>query len=341
VTSLGGLWHSCVVVGQPPLPPPTMRAEEGDVGVDPVAAAAPLYSSESARAARLGRLDSAGAARAVATGQLQLDLHESAEEEMGSEDAAEAAAVPAASAAAKAGVAGNKPPKAGGNGACAAAVGPGMATGAGTSTAGAAAMGGKLCTHVLVIGFDHSEGNVLEFAHPPLGPPCVGEDGTERLALPPAWRHVPFQALPDGVHQHEVGTSPPPFFFSVPALCGERRPMHAVASHRQLSAAVVHARRLRNVAVATASSGGVGAEGSEDGQGGGVVVPASPRAEGRITRNAVQKSLVVVCAAPLYGLLAPRVTAAADAFARGGFALSGHEELRQVRRPSRPFWRPF
>ena len=195
--------------------------------------------------------------------------------------------------------------------------------------------------HILVFGFDHEVGNVLENAYPPLEaepevpPPPVDAsleppEPPEAAAQPPddgaapqlpsAWRHLPFQALPDGVHR-EAGAQPPPFFFTVPAWAtdpsspfpparastGAPLPLHATACYRQLSTAEPRARQCES--------------------------PGGRQVDDRITRNAVQKSVVVLCREPLYGLVRRYVTEAADAFAHCGFSgVEGREIMEQLYR---------
>lgn len=155
------------------------------------------------------------------------------------------------------------------------------------------------CTHVLVVGFDHAEGNVLDFVHPVF-------PGTPASAprLPTEWRNLAFQALPDGVHKSSTGgVEPPPFFFALPALSTGGSPLYATACHRQVSTKDVRQRQR--------------------GHG------HSPRMgqRDRMTRNAVQKSVVVVCKEPLYGLIVTRVQAATEQFAASGFSSEGYSEL--------------
>lgn len=183
--------------------------------------------------------------------------------------------------------------------------------------------GSGCVAHVLIFGFDHDVGNVLEFAFPALesGEPGAlepeSEEGSIQVAppvigavrLPAEWCHLPFQALPDGVHREvSNGAQPPPFFFTVPARTpdalsarsaarasmGAPPPLHATACYRQLRTAEVRARQCES--------------------------PSGRRIDGRITRNAVQKSVVVLCNTPLYGLVSERVADAANAFAGCGFA---------------------
>jgi hypothetical protein len=204
---------------------------------------------------------------------------------------------------------------------------------------GPAPASGGCVAHVLVFGFDHDVGNVLEFAYPPLepdDPPAVGSVDVEDAAgtaaagevappvigaprLPSAWCHLPFQALPDGVHRElSSGTQPPPFFFTVPArstdpsspckptraTTGAPLPLHATACYRQLSTAELRARQCES--------------------------PAGRQVDDRITRNAVQKSVVVLCHQPLYGLVCRYVIEAADAFAGCGFSVDEGQDIMRM-----------
>lgn len=181
-------------------------------------------------------------------------------------------------------------------------------------------------THVLIFGFDHDVGNVLEYAFPPLEPSDPGalEPEPEEVdlgvvaapvigaaRLPAEWLHLPFQALPDGVHRElSNGAQPPPFFFTVPARAAAREsmgaslPLHATACYRQLSTAELRARQCES--------------------------PSGRQSNDRITRNAVQKSVVVLCNKPLYGLLSPHVIDAADAFAACGFSANVGQDIMRT-----------
>ena len=49
------------------------------------------------------------------------------------------------------------------------------------------------------------------------------------MALPPAWKHLPFYCLPDGAHNTDAGV----VFFSLPAAHGGAT-VFCVAAHRQM-----------------------------------------------------------------------------------------------------------
>ena len=69
--------------------------------------------------------------------------------------------------------------------------------------------------HVLVIGFHHKKGCVVEYAYPPLIP------GGSSLSseLPSQWKHLPSLALPDGSHNFDNDTA----YFHLPDLENPRK----------------------------------------------------------------------------------------------------------------------
>eukprot|EP01043_Picozoa_sp_COSAG02_P026958 COSAG02_NODE_1568_length_11897_cov_632.076454_9_plen_595_part_00 len=193
---------------------------------------------------------------------------------------------------------------------------------------GAVEAGTGCVAHVLIFGFDHDVGNVLEFAFPPLdsGEPGALEPEPEEVdldvvappvigaaRLPAEWLHLPFQALPDGVHRELSNRAQPqPFFFTVPSRTTEATresmgaplPLHATACYRQLSTAELRARQCES--------------------------PSGRQPNDRITRNAVQKSVVVLCNKPLYGLVSQHVIDAADAFAACGFSADVGQDIMRT-----------
>ena len=59
--------------------------------------------------------------------------------------------------------------------------------------------------HILVVGFHHQKGCVVEYIYPPLSSPV--EDSSLTSRLPFEWRHLPHLALPDGCHNYEEDAS--------------------------------------------------------------------------------------------------------------------------------------
>eukprot|EP01136_Pigoraptor_vietnamica_P044898 Opistho-1_new@22190 len=123
--------------------------------------------------------------------------------------------------------------------------------------------------HILLVGFHHQYGPQIEYAYPPMasaGAPDVDPKNRDRLIPPPEWKFLPFLALPDGAHNSEEDFT----YFHVPALeSGQEagRTYFAVACYRQIASS-----ELKNV--------------SKD-----------------VTRNHVQKAVVVLSRLPLYGLI--------------------------------------
>eukprot|EP00047_Mylnosiga_fluctuans_P005979 m.244020 g.244020 ORF g.244020 m.244020 type:complete len:629 (-) comp14372_c0_seq1:164-2050(-) len=107
---------------------------------------------------------------------------------------------------------------------------------------------------VYLVDFHHKFGPQVEFMYPP--------SPTEET-LPPEWAHMPFLALPDGVHKWNQDAT----FFTLPPCALSPDPLYAVACVRQISAADL------------------------------------VRADDAVTRNTVLKSVCVVSKLPLFGLL--------------------------------------
>lgn len=84
--------------------------------------------------------------------------------------------------------------------------------------------------HILVVGFHHQKGCVVEYIHPPLTSSV--EDSSLTSRLPFEWRHLPHLALPDGCHNYEEDAS----FFVLPKHEGIASPqaVYGVACCRQI-----------------------------------------------------------------------------------------------------------
>uniref|UniRef100_A0A7S1XEE7 UDENN domain-containing protein n=1 Tax=Compsopogon caeruleus TaxID=31354 RepID=A0A7S1XEE7_9RHOD len=174
--------------------------------------------------------------------------------------------------------------------------------------------GGSLVAHVVVVGFHAKLGGVVEFAYPKLRGTVdlrspnlfdsedltdepqgstpknaswedypTTQSSTQRAEwghLPQEWSLLPHLALPDGVHDQPGDV----VFFRLPP------DVHAVACFRQASASssvVHHAARLHDDPT-TAS------------------------------RGSIQKSVVVLCKRPIYGVLVDRLEAAVDSYFNQG-----------------------
>lgn len=84
--------------------------------------------------------------------------------------------------------------------------------------------------HILVVGFHHQKGCVVEYVYPPLTNPSV-KDSSLTSQLPSEWRHLPHLALPDGCHNYEQDAS----FFILPHNDStSKRPVYGIACCRQV-----------------------------------------------------------------------------------------------------------
>ena len=130
-----------------------------------------------------------------------------------------------------------------------------------------------------VIGFDHTIGAILEYLYP-LPPSIVPSSSSGGLALPDEWRWLPFLALPDGCH-HE---SEDYCYFSLPALGfgrgGGPTTLYGVSMFRQV-----------------VSRG-----------------PSEETASSSTDRNRIQKCIVVLASAPMYGVIQARLWAISHAY---------------------------
>ncbi|KAI8069574.1 transport protein Avl9-domain-containing protein [Gongronella butleri] len=121
---------------------------------------------------------------------------------------------------------------------------------------------------LLVVGFHHAYGPIVEFCHPPL--PQQQQDGQqtrlEKLDLPEEWNFLPFLALPDGAHQKDEDFAyfhlPP-----VPEWPVAQSTLFGISCNRQIAAKDLH-----------------------------VKTPD-------ITRSIVQKAIVVLARQPIFGPL--------------------------------------
>ncbi|PXF43864.1 Late secretory pathway protein AVL9-like [Gracilariopsis chorda] len=197
---------------------------------------------------------------------------------------------------------------------------------------------GSVVAHVVVVGFHAQLGHRIEFAYPRLrGTPIlrspkisdtsdisadVSPTISRRLSteflkdlkpldnsanwgtLPPEWALMPLMALPDGVHDHHEDL----VFFTLPPE------VHCVSCFRQVAAVDA---KTHSASAGTAYEQGVAARGS------------------------VQKSVVLLCRRPLFGVLADRLEPAVRAyfdqadFARTDVLLSLYHSLNvSLSRPS-------
>lgn len=125
--------------------------------------------------------------------------------------------------------------------------------------------------HILVIGFHHKKGSIIEYCYPEL--PINETDGN--YILPNNWKHLPSLALPDGAHNYEHDSV---YFHLLDDSCSNNNATNTTSSHklttifgiscyRQINANELHNR------------------------------------DADVTRTTVQKSVCLLTRLPLYGFL--------------------------------------
>ncbi|XP_040570025.1 late secretory pathway protein AVL9 homolog [Lepeophtheirus salmonis] len=80
--------------------------------------------------------------------------------------------------------------------------------------------------HVLVVGFHHKKGCIVEYSWPPMIPGGKPQ-GPE---LPSQWRHLPSLSLPDGSHNYRQDAS----VFHLPDLHDPRKTVFGISCYRQI-----------------------------------------------------------------------------------------------------------
>ncbi|KAI8096783.1 transport protein Avl9-domain-containing protein [Halteromyces radiatus] len=120
---------------------------------------------------------------------------------------------------------------------------------------------------ILVVGFHHAYGPVVEFCHPPLPQqPQNDQTSLEKLELPEDWNFLPFLALPDGAHQKDEDFA----YFHLPPVPGwsvAETTLFGISCNRQIA--------TKDLLVTTPD----------------------------ITRSIVQKAVVVLARQPIFGPL--------------------------------------
>ncbi|ORZ09801.1 AVL9/DENND6 domain-containing protein [Absidia repens] len=120
---------------------------------------------------------------------------------------------------------------------------------------------------VLVVGFHHAYGPIVEFCHPPLPQqPQTNQSCLEKLDLPEDWNFLPFLALPDGAHQKDEDFA----YFHLPPVPGwsvAETTLFGISCNRQIPS--------KDLLVTTPD----------------------------ITRSIVQKAVVVLARQPIFGPL--------------------------------------
>ncbi|KAI8983831.1 AVL9/DENND6 domain-containing protein [Pilobolus umbonatus] len=127
----------------------------------------------------------------------------------------------------------------------------------------------QLIAAILVVGFHHAYGPIVEFCIPPLPYHNTGtkiQKSLEKLELPEEWNFLPFLALPDGAHQKDEDFA----YFHLPPVPGwtvAETTLFGISCNRQIAS--------KDLLVKTPD----------------------------ITRSIVQKAVVVLAKQPIFGPL--------------------------------------
>ncbi|KAG2212399.1 hypothetical protein INT47_001760, partial [Mucor saturninus] len=119
---------------------------------------------------------------------------------------------------------------------------------------------------ILVVGFHHAYGPIVEFCVPPLPDHKEHKTALEKLELPEEWSFLPFLALPDGAHQKDEDFA----YFHLPPVPGwsvAETTLFGISCNRQIAS--------KDLLVKTPD----------------------------ITRSIVQKAVVVLARQPIFGPL--------------------------------------
>ncbi|CAL8092724.1 unnamed protein product [Calicophoron daubneyi] len=139
--------------------------------------------------------------------------------------------------------------------------------------------------HIFAVGFHHRRGATVELVYPPLNGAAdadIMSDDDEVINLPNKWGNLPSLALPDGAHNYQKDS----IYFTLPSLEKEDVAVFGIASYRQVDSLAY--------------------------------LQANPE----VTRNTVQKSLVVLSRFPLFSFIAHHLSRVAESlFLSGGFTL--------------------
>ncbi|KFH67426.1 hypothetical protein MVEG_06158 [Podila verticillata NRRL 6337] len=126
-----------------------------------------------------------------------------------------------------------------------------------------------LILHIIVVGFHHAHGPIVEYAFPPFpGQPARTQLG--RLDVPEEWSLLPFLALPDGSHQSDEDFT----YFHLPPVKSRKdvdKTLFGISCNRQIL--------TKDLLVKT-----------DD-----------------VTRSSVQKAVVVLATQPIFGVLRQRL----------------------------------
>ena len=130
--------------------------------------------------------------------------------------------------------------------------------------------------HLLVVGFHHIKGSVIEYAHPPFSTGSKKESGIP-IEVPKEWTDLVHLCIPDGAHNSEQDA----VYFTLPNLehdAASRKTLYGVACYRQTA------------------TGNLNYTPDE------------------AIRPTVLKSVCVICTLPLFGSIEARLNAATHAY---------------------------
>ncbi|KAG0212691.1 late secretory pathway protein avl9 [Mortierella sp. NVP41] len=123
--------------------------------------------------------------------------------------------------------------------------------------------------HIIVVGFHHAHGPIVEYAYPPF-PGQPEQSVLTRLEVPEEWSLLPFLALPDGSHQSDEDFT----YFHLPPVKSRKdaaSTLFGISCNRQIL--------TKDLVVKT-----------DD-----------------VTRSSVQKAIVVLATQPIFGVLRQRL----------------------------------
>ncbi|KAF9539404.1 late secretory pathway protein avl9 [Mortierella hygrophila] len=123
--------------------------------------------------------------------------------------------------------------------------------------------------HIIVVGFHHAHGPIVEYAYPPF-PGQAEQTVLTRLEVPEEWSLLPFLALPDGSHQSDEDFT----YFHLPPVKSRKdvaSTLFGISCNRQIL--------TKDLVVKT-----------DD-----------------VTRSSVQKAIVVLATQPIFGVLRQRL----------------------------------
>lgn len=134
---------------------------------------------------------------------------------------------------------------------------------------------GNPILHILVVGFHHHKGSIVEYSHPCLFPAEEkGEHSLSSSVASSSWKHLPHLALPDGCHNYENES----VYFTLPDLSVGSGCVYGVACCRQMES-----RHLVNL-------------------------------DREVTRSTIQKSVCIISQYPVFGLIEAKLDLVTHAY---------------------------